>query len=63
MVQEFTNSTILNLLCLKNKVGPTDLSADSTPYLNFYVTLWHPVCSDGFICCLVPVISRIYVDV
>lgn len=38
MVQEFTHSTILNSLCLKNKVGPTDLSADSTPYLNFYVT-------------------------
>jgi hypothetical protein len=37
MVQELTHSTILNLLCLKNKIGPTDLSADSTPYLNFYV--------------------------
>jgi len=38
IVQEFTHSIILNLLCLKNKRGPTDLSADSTPYLNFYVT-------------------------
>ena len=38
MVQEFTHSTILNVLCLKNKIGPTDLSTDSTPYLNFYVT-------------------------